>query len=313
MARVAETSLLPGPALTNETRLTASRIPVLELSVDVVTLAKATRLNLEWARSRQSRYSCLANVHMTMEAFDNPSYGATVNRSDLVLPDGLPLVWAQRLAGRTDAQQVRGTDLLRAICKSAELENVRIGFLGGRPEVLVALQKELGRAYPQLEIALAYSPPFRSLSEAEQLAVYKRVNASGAQLLFVGLGCPKQERWMEQAIPFLRMPMVGVGAAFDFIAGSSVEAPRVAQELGLEWLFRLCAEPGRLWRRYMLNNPRFLYRLSIQLAERCWIRSRSLERGCPRASRGQGRTRDCITAATVPAALVTDRSPLTVR
>lgn len=234
-------------------------MPVLSLSVDAVGLEEATSLNLEWAQKGEGRYTCLANVHMTMEAFDNPSYAATVNGADLVLPDGKPLVWILKRGKQATAEQVRGTDLLRAICRRADSKGVHVGFLGGTTEVLAVLTSRLRKEYPSLAIALCYSPPFRDLSDEEQRHVFDRVRESGCQLLFVGLGCPKQERWMAHAVQSLNIPMIGIGAAFDFVARSRMEAPRVVQILGLEWLFRLSAEPRRLWRRYLLNNPRFVY------------------------------------------------------
>jgi N-acetylglucosaminyldiphosphoundecaprenol N-acetyl-beta-D-mannosaminyltransferase len=244
----------------------AHQSTVLGLRIDAISVEQAAARMMMWARQGQARYSCLVNVHMTMEAFDHPSFQEVVNASDLSLADGLPLVWALRLKGNRNARQVRGTELLRRICVLAERQQIRVGFLGGKPEVLFDMQTQLSKDYPKLNIALTYSPPFRELSEIERQAMFDMVIASRTQLLFVGLGCPKQERWMRDAIRHLPMPMAGVGAAFDFIAGSRREAPRAMRMVGLEWLFRFGAEPRRLWRRYVLNNPRYVLQVALGLA-----------------------------------------------
>lgn len=243
----------------------AQESKVLGLRIDAITVEQASKRMVMWARQGQARYSCLVNVHMTMEAHDSPSFKEVVNAADLALADGLPLVWALRLMGNRNAQQARGTELLRTICALAERQGIRIGFLGGKPAVLFDMQTQLMKDYPKLNIVLAHSPPFRELSDTERRDMYDMVIASRTQLLFVGLGCPKQERWMREAINHLPMPMAGVGAAFDFIAGARREAPRLMRITGLEWLFRFGAEPRRLWRRYVVHNPRYVWKIASGL------------------------------------------------
>ena len=211
---------------------------------------------------------CVANVHVAIEAENDPRFAKLVNDADLVLPDGTPLVWMQRLQGNNDARQVRGPSLMPMLMKHAEAESLRVGFLGGRPEVIDAIVSRAGREFPRLNVAYQNSPPFRELSKQENSEIAAAINESGVQVLFVGLGCPKQERWMAANRESVKAVMIGVGAAFDLYAGTIREAPRVLSQLGLEWTFRLVQEPRRLFSRYLLVNPRFVWLATRQLMRR---------------------------------------------
>lgn len=224
--------------------------------------------SFEWAHSLCGRYVCVANVHMCMEAFDCADFAAVINNADLAVADGLPLVWAQKLLGYAGAQQVRGTDLTLALCHTAAERAIPVGFFGATPELLQQLRKVLLGRYPQLNIVYAAAPPFRAITEEEDRQFVRDINASGARLLFVGLGCPKQEKWMAEHRGVLTCTMLGVGAAFDFIAGNKKHAPLWVQRCGLEWLFRLLSEPKRLWRRYLKHNPRFVWFLGRQMLKK---------------------------------------------
>jgi N-acetylglucosaminyldiphosphoundecaprenol N-acetyl-beta-D-mannosaminyltransferase len=208
---------------------------------------------------------CVSNVHMVMEAFDDPTFQQIVNAADRVTPDGVPLVWALRLLGITKTQRVYGPSLLPLVCELASQRQIPVGFYGGAPEVLDTLVGRLTRSHPKLQTSFAYAPPFRSLEPDEDAQIVEKIQTSGTRILFVGLGCPKQERWMAEHRDTLSCVMVGVGAAFDFNAGAKAQAPRWLQSAGLEWLFRLCCEPKRLWWRYFHNNPRFLFHFALQL------------------------------------------------
>jgi N-acetylglucosaminyldiphosphoundecaprenol N-acetyl-beta-D-mannosaminyltransferase len=176
-----------------------------------------------------------------------------------VTPDGVPLVWALRALGLPQTRRVYGPALMRLVCRRAEERGLAIGLYGGSPEVQERLRSRLLERHPLLRIAFAASPPYRPATEAEDAATIDAIEASGARILFVGLGCPKQERWIAAHRETLPCVMLGVGAAFDFLAGAKRQAPRVLQRAGLEWLFRLACEPRRLWRRYLIHNPRFLF------------------------------------------------------
>jgi N-acetylglucosaminyldiphosphoundecaprenol N-acetyl-beta-D-mannosaminyltransferase len=238
---------------------------VLGMRVDRLDYADASDRILGLARARASSYVCVATVHMVMEAHDDPDFRTIVDRARLVTSDGMPLVWALRMLGLRDAQQVRGTDLTFTLCKRAAEAGIRVGFYGSSQPTLVRLCGRLQSLFPALEIAYAHSPPFRPLTQEEQDRASREIADSGTELLFVGLGCPKQERWMAAHTSRIPAVMVGVGAAFDFLAGTKAQPPDWMRRSGMEWVFRLTQEPGRLWRRYLRHNPRFVLAFARQL------------------------------------------------
>jgi N-acetylglucosaminyldiphosphoundecaprenol N-acetyl-beta-D-mannosaminyltransferase len=245
---------------------------ILGMRVDATTYAEATAAVVALARAEAGGMVCCANVHMVMEAFDDPAFRRVVDSADRVTPDGVPLVTALRSLGLRHARRVYGPTLTTVVCRRAAELGLPVGFYGGTPDVLGAVTAALAERLPGLEIAFSHSPPFRPLSAEEDAAVVAAIHDAGVKILFVGLGCPKQERWMGAHRDVLRCPMLGVGAAFDFIAGAKRQAPHWLQRLGLEWSFRLLAEPRRLWRRYLVGNPRFLYHFARQRAHRSWRR-----------------------------------------
>jgi N-acetylglucosaminyldiphosphoundecaprenol N-acetyl-beta-D-mannosaminyltransferase len=237
------------------------------MRVDATSYAHAREEILRWAESGESRYVCVATVNNVIEAHDNPEYGAMMEAADLVTPDGMPLVWGLRLLGVPGATRVYGPDLTPAVCELAAERGVLVGFYGGTEHVLRDLTENLTRRYPGLDIAYCFSPPFRPLASEEERQAVDDVNRSGARILFVGLGTPKQEQWMAARKGDVDAVMIGVGAAFDFLAGAKRQAPRLLQRAGLEWLYRLVHEPRRLWRRYLYRNPRFVALLLAQLLQ----------------------------------------------
>jgi N-acetylglucosaminyldiphosphoundecaprenol N-acetyl-beta-D-mannosaminyltransferase len=238
---------------------------ILGMRVDATSYKHAAEQVLSWARQAESRYVCVATVNNVVEARDDSSYATVMNGADLVTPDGMPLVWGLRMLGVPEATRVYGPDLTPVICKLAAAQGVLVGFYGGTDEVLDALTANLTRQVPELQIAYRHSPPFRTATPGEQRQTVEDVNRSGARILFVGLGAPKQERWMAAQKGQVRAVMLGVGAAFDFLAGNKRQAPRLVQQFGLEWLYRLVHEPRRLWRRYLYRNPRFVVLFATQL------------------------------------------------
>lgn len=231
---------------------------ILGMRVDATNYPDAVTRILGWAERRESRYVCVATVHMIMEAYDDSRFMRTVNAADLVTPDGMPLVWMLRLLGVPTATRVYGPSLTPLLCGEAARRSLPVGFYGGTPEVLQRMVTALQQRWPSLRAECCWSPPFRLLTADEEREVVHSIRRSGVRLLFVGLGCPKQERWMADHRNELGVVMVGVGAAFDFLAGVKRQAPRVLQDAGLEWCFRLMTEPRRLWKRYIYHNPRFL-------------------------------------------------------
>jgi len=231
---------------------------VIDINVNETSYDVATNQIQTWAAFNQGRYICIANVHVLMEAHDSTDFRNIVNTADLVTPDGLPLVWMMRLKGGRSQQRVYGPTLMLHVLDAAAQNNIPVGFYGGAPDVLDALINHMKLRYEGLNVAFCWSPPFRSMSPEEDSILLKRINQSGVRILFVGLGCPKQEIWMFEHREKIGAVMLGVGAAFDFHAGAKPQAPAWMQNIGLEWLFRLFMEPRRLWRRYLYHNPRFI-------------------------------------------------------
>jgi N-acetylglucosaminyldiphosphoundecaprenol N-acetyl-beta-D-mannosaminyltransferase len=234
------------------------RCDVLTLPVEPVSPAAAAATVAGWAAEARGRVVCAANVHMVMEAWDDPGFARALAGADLVVCDGRPLVWYCRAAGLHAARQARGLDVMLAACATAEKDGTRVGLYGGTSEALHLVRRRLVEAYPGLDIVYSYSPPFRELTPPEDDAVTAAIAAAGVGILFVALGCPKQERWMLAHRERLAAVMLGIGAAVDFVAGNVPSAPRWMQVAGLEWAFRLAHEPRRLWRRYARSNARFV-------------------------------------------------------
>ena len=241
---------------------------IVGMRVDAVTYEDATRTILKWARTRQSRYVCVASVNNVIWSRDDPDFLAAMNAADIATPDGMPLVWALRLLGVNVAERVTGPVLMDVICQEAARVGIPVGLYGSTEDVIFDLRRSLQMRHPTLEIALAEAPPFRPLSGEALEATRSRIGASGVRILFVGLGAPKQERWMADNVTHVPCVMVGVGAAFDVLAGHTTRAPEWMQSSGLEWAFRLAHEPRRLWRRYLIGNPRFAALFTHQLLAR---------------------------------------------
>ncbi len=232
------------------------------------TPKRVSRLYPQFAKGGEGGYVIPANVHVVMTAFWHADYQACVNQASLVTADGMPLVWGLKALGESSASRVYGPDLMLAVCEQATQEAIAIYLYGGTAACLTRLEANLKQHLPQLNIVGSASPPFRQLSPEEDTAAVEKMRASGAKIIFVGLGCPKQEIWMAQHHDTLSAVMIGVGAAFDFHGGQISQAPRWMMKFGLEWLYRLVQEPQRLWRRYLLNNPAFIVLFGGQLLSR---------------------------------------------
>lgn len=238
---------------------------ILTMEVDVTDLSSAVDQTLTLANSKFGAYVCVSNVHMCMETFDAMFFRDIVNSADLVIADGRPISWAQQLLGHKHAKQVRGQDIMTVLCQESHNLALSIGFYGGSSEeVLERVISNLRKQFPKIKIIYSFSPPFRVLTKEEDQEVITNINNANVDVLFVGIGCPKQEIWMAEHKESLGCVMLGVGAAFDFIAGDKKHAPRWMQKIGCEWLFRLFSEPKRLWKRYLKQNPRFIYHFATQ-------------------------------------------------
>lgn len=219
---------------------------------------------LTWAQARESRYVAICNVHVVVSASRDAVYREVINGSDMATPDGAPVAWMLRRLGFAGQSRISGPDLMWALCERAAQENLPIYCYGSTDATLGLLEARLRAAFPDLHTTME-SPPFRALTAEEDAATVERINASGAGIVFVGLGCPKQERWMAEHRGRINAVMIGVGAAFDFHAGTVRRAPAWMRDNGLEWLHRLASEPGRLWKRYLVTNTLFIIGAARQL------------------------------------------------
>jgi N-acetylglucosaminyldiphosphoundecaprenol N-acetyl-beta-D-mannosaminyltransferase len=245
--------------------MTIPQADVLGVKVSAVNLAMALQTIEDWISKRESHYVCVTGVHGVMESQRDKELRRIHNAAGLVTPDGMPLVWLSRAMGFRHVERVYGPHLMLAMCQRSAERSYRNFFYGGRPRVADMLATRLQSRFAGLRVAGTYSPPFRPLSEEEDRLVVERINAARPDIVWVGISTPKQERWMAEHIERLNAPvLVGVGAAFDFNAGLKRQAPRWMQRSGLEWSFRLMTEPRRLWRRYLVNNPFFLWLIFLQ-------------------------------------------------
>lgn len=250
---------------------------VLGTGIDVTNHGATCDRIFHLASQRRAAYVCFATAHMLVEATRDLAIKEAYRNADVVSPDGTPVAWCVRLMGNSTAECVSGPRIVPKLLQEAEIRGVRVGFYGGRPETLRQMIEVLSRRFPRLEVRYTYSPPFRQLSMREHEEVMDAINASSVQLLFVGLGSPKQELWMRRSIPFLHCTCLGVGAAFEFLSGEKVMPPLWLQHLGLTWLVRLCQEPRRLARRN-LYSPVFVAMFLRQCITRFRVRPTSTNR-----------------------------------
>lgn len=237
-----------------------SRGRVVGVPIDALDADAVVAQILSWAAEHESRAVCFANVHSVIHAGYDERHRLALKAADLVAPDGAPVAWTLRFKGFPGQGRVDGPGTMWRLCGEAAATGIRVGLFGSTPETLQALERQLQMAFPALEVAYVCSPPFRDLSPEEEGEVCRAVAAAGVGLLFVGLGCPKQEYWVARQKGQIPAVMLGVGAAFEFHAGTVSRAPAWVRDHGLEWLHRLLSQPRRLWRRYLFSNSLFLGR-----------------------------------------------------
>ncbi len=237
---------------------------VLGARIDALSWDAAMVRLLGWARARASRYVTICNVHVVVSASRDADYREIINGSDMATPDGAPVAWMLRRQGFAGQPRISGPYLMWALCERAAAENLPVYCYGSSEATLALLERRMRQAFPELRITME-SPPFRALTPEEDAAAVERIDASGAGIVFVGLGCPKQERWMAEHRGRVNAVMIGVGAAFDFHAGTVRRAPAWMRDNGLEWLHRLLSEPRRLWKRYLVTNTLFILGAARQL------------------------------------------------
>ena len=239
---------------------------ILSVQISAIDMDDACSLVEEAVSKRQKKYICVCPVSTIMECKRNENVLTSVNSADLATPDGMAVVWIGRMQGYANIRRVYGPELMQRICDISEKRGFRNYFYGSRTDVLERLKERLKTKYPDLIIAGIYSPPFRQLSKEENDKIVEDINSSNPDIIWVGLGSPKQDLWMHEHRNRINAPiMIGVGAAFDFLAGTKPQAPPWIRNHGFEWLFRLITEPKRLWRRYLVNYPLFIYYVLIDL------------------------------------------------
>lgn len=243
---------------------------LLGVQIDAVDYEAAVEKILSAAHERRPFTVSALAVHGVMTGVMDPSHGYRLNHLDLVVPDGQPVRWALNLLHKTGLpSRVYGPTLMLKVCEQAAIDGLPVYLYGSTDEVLAALRRNLRSRFPEMEIAGEQSSRYRRLTPDEKAAVIRSIVASGARVLLVGLGCPRQEVWVYEHRKDLGLPMLAVGAAFDFHAGRARQAPSVMQNAGLEWLYRFFREPRRLWRRYVLLNPLYVVLVALQ-----WLRIR---------------------------------------
>lgn len=239
-------------------------IDILGVEIDATDIPRATDSILAFIAERQKTYICVAPVATIVDAQKDAEYRGVVNGAGMTVPDGMPVVWIGKSRGK-NIDRTYGPDLMSAVCDKGRAEGVKHFLYGGNEHVNALLVAKLRERYPGIEIAGTHAPGLLKIKEVESAEVLAKINQARPDVLWVGLGSPKQDFWMSIHRDKLDMSvMVGVGAAFDFLSGVKAKAPRWMQRSGLEWLFRLCSEPRRLWRRYLLGNSFFIFLLCKQ-------------------------------------------------
>jgi N-acetylglucosaminyldiphosphoundecaprenol N-acetyl-beta-D-mannosaminyltransferase len=243
------------------------RVNVLGAGISVLDLDSALEAMAEAVAQRRKGYICITGVHGVMEGQDDPRFLSILNDAFLCTPDGMPMVWMGKLSGHKEMKRVYGPDLMLKVCEWSERSGCRHFFFGGAEGVASALKASLTKRFPALQVVGCYTPPFRALNAQEVLELQRQVAEARPDILWVGLSTPKQEKFMAEFLPKLDVTlMVGVGAAFDFHTGRVRQAPGWIQRSGLEWFYRMCCEPRRLAKRYLKNNPRFLWKVFWQIS-----------------------------------------------
>ncbi|MEW5895574.1 MAG: WecB/TagA/CpsF family glycosyltransferase [Candidatus Omnitrophota bacterium] len=238
------------------------RVRVLDILVDVIDMDIAIDRVESWIRQRKKSYICVVPVSTIVEAVDDKDYRRIINNADMVTPDGMPIVWSGRFKGHSKIKRVCGPDFMKKICKDPCLAHWKHFFLGTTPATLKRLERKLRQWNPDIQVCGSYAPPVDEKARAEDESIIAQINGVQPDILWVGMGAPKQDYWMKLNRERLDVPvMIGVGAAFDFLAGVKPRAPEWMQRIGMEWFFRLCCEPRRLWRRYVIGNARFCFEM----------------------------------------------------
>lgn len=231
---------------------------ILSLQISDKSYSETGNKIVELAKKREASYICFANVHMCIEAYEDPKFAEIVNKANMVCADGMTLVKAIKLKYKKNIERVAGMDMMPTMIEKCEKEEIKVFFLGTTDELLNKIKERIGKEHPQLKVGGYFSPPFKKLTDEEKEMQRKIITDSGAQLVFVALGCPKQERWMAENSAHLNAVLLGVGGAFPIFAKEQKRAPEWIRSINLEWSFRLIQDPQRLFKRYFYTNSKFI-------------------------------------------------------
>jgi N-acetylglucosaminyldiphosphoundecaprenol N-acetyl-beta-D-mannosaminyltransferase len=262
------------PSLEFEASKIPTKINVIGSPVTALPFEVQINMILEWAMSKVSKVVCVANTHMLVEAYWHPDFSSVLKNADIVTPDGMPLVWMLKVMGAGAQNRVAGMDILLSLCRLAPLRDIHLFFLGSEMQILEKMRKKLERVFPNVKIAGMEPLPFRPLTFTENEAIFKKIHDSGAGIVLVALGCPKQEYWMNQNKDKIQAVMIGLGGTFPVFAESHKRAPYWIRHLGGEWFYRLIQEPLRLFRRYSTTIPVFIWLAFKQLLNLALVKVR---------------------------------------
>ena len=239
---------------------------ILGVGVSAINMSQALQIIAGWMDDHTPRYVCVTPAHAVMECYRQPQLRSIYNNSGLTTPDGMSIVWLLKLLGFSHVDRVYGPDIMLEVCRSSQDSGYKHYFYGAAPGVADQLAENLLKKFPGLKIVGVESPPFRELTDAENQEMMKRIRSASPDIVWVGIGSPRQEKWMSEHLKELDVPvLIGVGAAFDFLSGNKPQAPRWIQRSGMEWFYRLLSEPRRLWKRYVLSYPRFIVLVVLQM------------------------------------------------
>lgn len=239
--------------------LNNKKVKIINCDINPISLKLLCEKITECIKEKKGHYICESNVHQIIQAYDHEKFAEVVNNADLALPDGRPVYWALKLLNHKDAEYLPGYYVTKKLCKFAAENNLKVGFHGGENETLNKCISNLKKEFEKLTVGYAYSPPFRMLTNEEKKEVINNINNSEIEILFVCLGCPKQEYWMAEHKEYIKCTTIGIGAAIEFISGGKIVPSKWIVKMGLWWLIRLISEPRRLFWRYFYTNFKFIY------------------------------------------------------
>ena len=241
------------------------KIRIINYLINNISLSNLLNKVINWHKDKKAHYICISNVHSCIESFKDKRFKQAHNSADLALADGRPIYWALKLLGSKNAEHLPGYYITDKICELANKKKIKIGFYGSTNENLKKIKLNLKKKYKKLRIEYIFSPPFITLSKLEDKKIISEINKSKLDILFVCLGCPKQELWMHEHKKNLKCIMIGIGAVADFLSGNKILPNKFFEYLGLAWLIRLITEPRRLFWRYFSTNFLFLFLFFLQI------------------------------------------------